>query len=61
VKCCEKTPLSNRNLQIRIFLIGQRHLGGVLHLLLVLLKNGLVDLDLRGSKGGSSDEFLTLN
>jgi hypothetical protein len=29
-----------------------------LHLLLVLLKDGLVDLDLRGSQGRGSNEFL---
>jgi hypothetical protein len=44
-------------LQIGIVLIGQRHLGGVLHLLLVLLKHSLVDLDLGRRKGGGGDEI----
>jgi hypothetical protein len=45
-------------LQVCILLVGQWHLGGILHLLLVLLEHGLVDLDFWGSQGGGSDEFL---
>jgi len=44
-------------LKVGILLIGQRHLGGGVHLLLVLEKNGLVDLDLWGSKGGCGDKL----
>jgi hypothetical protein len=47
-----------RHLQVGVVLVGQGHLGGVLHLLLVLLEHGLVDLDLGGRKGGRGDEFL---
>ena len=45
-------------LQVWVFLVRERHVGGVLHLLLVLLEHGLIDLDFRRSKRGSSDEFL---
>ena len=45
-------------LQIGVILIGQGHLSGILHLLLVLLENSLVDLDLRRSQSGGGDEFL---
>jgi hypothetical protein len=47
-------------LQIRVVLIGQGHLSGVLHLLLVLLENSLVNLNLRRSQSGGSDEFLKI-
>lgn len=45
-------------LQVGIILVGQRHLGGSGHLVLVLLEHGLVDLNLGRSQGGGSDEFL---
>lgn len=48
------------NLQVGIVLIGKGHLGGSLHLLLVGLHGGLVDLDLRGSKGRCGDEVLNV-
>jgi hypothetical protein len=47
-----------RYLQVGVVLIGQGHLGGIVHLLRVLLENGLVDLDLWGSEGRGGDEFL---
>lgn len=52
--------LSRPYLQVTVVLVGQGHLGGVLHLLCVLGKHGLVDLDLWGCKGGGSDEFQSL-
>lgn len=52
------SPSSASNLQVGILLVGERHVGSSLHLLLVLLQNGLVDLDLRRSEGGGSNEFL---
>jgi hypothetical protein len=45
-------------LQIGVILIRQGHLGGVLHLLLVLLEHSLIDLDLGRRKGGRGNEFL---
>jgi hypothetical protein len=45
-------------LQVGIVLIGQGHLSGVLHFLLVLLEDSLVDLDLGRSQSGGGDEFL---
>jgi hypothetical protein len=45
-------------LQVGIILIGKRHLGGLLHLLLVGLHSGLVNLDLWGSEGGGGNELL---
>lgn len=47
-------------LQVGVLLVGQGHLGSILHLLLVLLEDGLVDLDFRGSQSGGGDEFLRL-
>jgi hypothetical protein len=47
-------------LQVGVVLVGQGHLGGLLHLLLVLREHGLVDLDLGRRKGGGGDEFLDL-
>ena len=46
------------NLQVGIILIGKRHLGSSLHLLLVGLHGGLVDLDLRGSEIRGGNELL---
>jgi len=43
--------------QVRIFLIRQRHGRSFGHFLLVLIKQFLVDLDLRRCKSGSSDKF----
>jgi hypothetical protein len=45
------------HLQVCIVFIWERHLGGIGHLLLVLLKNGLVNLDLGRSEGWRSDEL----
>jgi hypothetical protein len=45
-------------LQVGIILIGKRHLGGLLHLLLVGLHSGLVNLDLWGSESGGGNELL---
>lgn len=45
-------------LEVGVLLVGERHGGGILHLLLVLLHGGLVDLDLRRGESGSSDELL---
>jgi hypothetical protein len=46
------------NLQVGIVLIGKRHLGGSLHLLLVGLHGGLVNLDLWGSESRGGDKLL---
>jgi hypothetical protein len=46
-------------LQVIIF-IWQINLGSILHLLLVLFQDSLVNLNFRGSKGRSSDEFKSL-
>ena len=51
-------PFWRNRLKVGIVLVGKGHVGGGFHLLLVLLENGLVDLDLRRSKGGGSDEVL---
>jgi len=40
----------------RADLIGERGGGGLLELFLVFGNEGLVDLDLRGSKGGGGDK-----
>ena len=45
-------------LQVGIILIGKGHLGSSLHLLLVGLHGGLVNLDLWGSEGRGGDELL---
>lgn len=45
-------------LQVGVILIRQRHLSSVLHLLLVLLENSLVNLDLGRSQSGRGDKFL---
>jgi hypothetical protein len=45
------------NLQIGIILVGQRHLGSSIHLLLVLFKNSLVDLDFWWGEGWRSDKL----
>jgi hypothetical protein len=44
-------------LQVWILFVGERHIGSILHLLLVFLQNFLVDLHFRGSKRGRCDEF----
>jgi hypothetical protein len=46
------------NLQIRIILIGEGHLSGLSHLLLVLLEKGLVDGSSWRCERGSSNKFL---
>lgn len=51
-------PFGRNRLEVGIVLVGEGHVGGLLHLLLVLLENSLVDLDLWGSEGGGSDEVL---
>ena len=45
-------------LQVGVILIGEWHLGSILHLLLVLLKQGLVNGGGWGSEGGCGNEFL---
>jgi hypothetical protein len=45
-------------LQVGVILVGKGHLGGLLHLLLVVLHGGLVDLDLRGSESRGGNELL---
>jgi hypothetical protein len=47
-----------KKLEIGIILIRKRHLGSIVHLLLVLLKKFRIDRCLWGSQGRSSDEFL---
>lgn len=54
---CERSLLLNTHLQVGVVLVRQRHCSGVCHLLLVLFKDSLVDLDLRRSQGRSSDEL----
>jgi hypothetical protein len=51
-------PCWRNRLEVGIVLVGEGHVGGGLHLLLVLLENSLVDLDLWGSEGGGSDKVL---
>lgn len=46
------------DLQVGVVLVGQGLLCGGLHLLAVLLHLLVIDLDLRGGKGGSGNEFL---
>jgi hypothetical protein len=48
------------HLQVRIIFIREGHLCCVLHLLLVLLKQGLIDSGSWGSKSRSSNEFLMI-
>ena len=43
---------------IVIFLVREGLLGGRLHLVTVLLEEGLVDVGLGGSKSGGGDELL---
>jgi hypothetical protein len=50
--------MATSDLQVGIILVRKGHLGGLLHLLLVRLHGGLVDLDLWGSKSGCGNEFL---
>jgi len=47
------------SLQVGVVLVGEGHLGSILHLLLVLLKQGLVDGGGWGSKGRCGNEFQT--
>jgi hypothetical protein len=47
-------------LEIGIVLVWKWHLCGILHFLLVLLQQGLVDSGGGRGKSGSSDEFLSL-
>ena len=44
--------------EIGIILVGQGNVGSLLHLLLVLLHELLVDLDRRSRKGHFSNKFL---
>jgi hypothetical protein len=46
------------NLQVGIILVGKGHVGGSLHLLLVRLHSGLVNLDLWGSESRGGNELL---
>jgi hypothetical protein len=45
------------HLQISVLFVRKRHVGSGLHLLLVLLEDGLVDLNFWWSKGRCGDEF----
>ena len=45
-------------LKVGILLVGQGHLGGIGHLLLVLLEDGLVDLDLGRCESWGGNELL---
>jgi len=45
------------HLQVGVFLVGQRHVCSSLHLLLVLLEHGLVDLDFWWCKSRCGDEL----
>jgi hypothetical protein len=47
-----------RSLQIGIILIWKRHLGSIIHLLLVLGEQLSVDSSGRWGKGGGGNEFL---
>lgn len=51
------TQSHTNRLQVSIVLIRQRHLGGLLHLLLVLLQQVLVNLDLRRSQSWGGNEL----
>ena len=54
-------PLVNLAICLEIIIIilaGQRHVGGLLHLGLVLLEQSLVDNSSRGSKSRGSNELL---
>ena len=57
-KASSKTERETSRLQVRVLLVWQRHLRGVVHLLLVLGQQLRVDLDLWGSEGRGGDEFL---
>jgi len=57
-QCVVNSGMVTSCLQVGIVLVGERHVGGLGHLLLVVLHGGLVDLDLWGSKGGCGDEVL---
>lgn len=56
-RACGLDAIRSSYLQVGIILIGQGHLGGILHLLLVLLENSLVNLDLRRSQSRGSNEL----
>lgn len=51
---------SRTNLQIRVLFVGQGHLGGLVHLRLVLLEDLVVDLHLGRGQGGGGNEFLKI-
>jgi hypothetical protein len=61
---CDVRPLilwlnkRDEHLKIGIVLVWEWHLCGVVHLLLVLLKESVVDLGLRWSQGWGGDKFL---
>lgn len=57
-QCVIMRGVATSYLQVGIILIGEGHLGGLLHLLLVGLHGGLVDLDLRGSESRCGNELL---
>jgi hypothetical protein len=50
--------VGRNGLKVGIVLIGEGHVGGLLHLFLVLLEDSLVDLDLGRSKSGGGDKVL---
>jgi hypothetical protein len=47
-------------LQVGIILVWKRHVAGILHLLVVLLEEGLVDLDSWWGQSWCSDELLLI-
>jgi hypothetical protein len=49
--------LNGAHLQVGVLFIGKWHVCSSLHLLLVLLENGLVDLNFWRSKGRCGDKF----
>lgn len=57
-QCLIMRGITTSYLQVGIVLVGEGHVGGSLHLLLVGSHGGLVDLDLWGSEGRSSNELL---
>lgn len=52
-----KPRLAHAYLQVCVVFVGQGHVRGGVHFLLVLCENGLVDLNLRRRKGRCSDEL----
>jgi len=59
-RTAEKASQGSPHLQVCIIFIRQWHVGGSFHLLLVVLENGLVDLDFWWSKSRCCDKFKRL-